>query len=85
MVLSAAMYQFTSWIETPSLDLPRKRGRTAILGASIRMRRGDTWLQLGLRCRAYCVGLMAVLLVVGVTDMRAMASILDTDDGQQRV
>ena len=37
---------------------------------------GETWrhgLRLGLHCSRYCAGLMAILLVIGVMDLRAMA------------
>jgi hypothetical protein len=46
------------------------RGRTLAAGAGIAWRHG---LQLGLRCSHRCAGLMAIYLVIGVMDLRAMA------------
>jgi predicted metal-binding membrane protein len=72
VVLIAGMYQFTSW----------KRRHLAICREAwvhhdpSRVDPNAAWrhgIQLGLRCSASCAGLMTVLLVVGVMDMRAMA------------
>ncbi len=70
--LIAGALQFTAWKahhlaccrETPG------RGRTLPADAATAWRYG---LRLGLHCSHCCVGLMAILLVIGVMDLRAMA------------
>jgi predicted metal-binding membrane protein len=72
VVLIAGSLQFTAWKarylaccrEAPGL------GGTLPAGAGTAFRHG---LRLGLHCSRCCGGLMAVLLVVGVMDLRAMA------------
>src|SRR2546429_827726 len=72
VVLMAGALQLTAWKarhlaycrETPG------RGRTLPADAGTAWRHG---LHLGLQCSHCCVGLMAILLVIGVMDIRAMA------------
>jgi predicted metal-binding membrane protein len=73
-VLIAASLQFTAWKarrlawcrETP------EHGRTLTADARAAWRHG---LCLGLHCAESCAGLMAILLVIGVMDLRAMAAV----------
>jgi predicted metal-binding membrane protein len=65
VVLMAGLLQFTAW-KTRHLACcrdARTRGRTA----------WQHGLSLGLHCSQCCVGLMAILFVLGVMDLRAMA------------
>ena len=72
IVLIAGLFQLTAWKarhlaccrEVPGL------GRTLPADAGTAWRHG---LQVGLHCSRCCAGLMAILLVVGVMDLRAMA------------
>jgi predicted metal-binding membrane protein len=72
VVLIAGAHQFTAWKahhlaccrETPG------RGRTLSADAGTAWRHG---LHLGLHCCSCCAGLMAILLVIGIMDLRAMA------------
>src|SRR5262245_4751111 len=72
VVLMAGALQFSAWKarhlaccrETPG------RGRALPAGAGRAWRHG---LRLGLHCSLCCAGLMAILLVIGVMDLRAMA------------
>ena len=72
IVLIAGALQFTAWKarhlahchETP------RRSRELPANARTAWRHG---LRLGLYCSCCCVGLMVILLVVGVMDLRAMA------------
>jgi predicted metal-binding membrane protein len=74
VVLIAGSLQFTAWKarqlarcrEAPG----RGRGRTLPADAGTAWRHG---LRLGLHCANSCGGLMAILLVIGVMDLRAMA------------
>src|SRR6266480_3941575 len=65
VVLTAGLLQFTAWKarHLACCRDARTRGRTA----------WQHGLSLGLHCSQCCVGLMAVLLVIGVMDLRAMA------------
>jgi predicted metal-binding membrane protein len=71
VVLIAGALQFSAWkahhlarcLETPG------RGRTLPADASTAWWYG---LRLGLQCSYCCAGLMAILLVIGVMDLRAM-------------
>jgi predicted metal-binding membrane protein len=74
VVLAAGLLQFTAWKtrrlaccrgSLQAVHLPPTNARTA-------WRHG---LRLGLDCVRCCAGLMAILLVVGVMDLRAMAVI----------
>jgi len=72
VVLIAGMLQFTAW-KTHHLACCREtpgRGRVLAADARTAWRHG---LRLGIHCSYCCVGLMAVLLVIGVMDLRAMA------------
>ncbi len=71
VVLMAGAFQFTAWKARQLAccrDLP-KRGLAADAGTA--WRHG---LRLGARCSACCAGPTAVLLVVGVMDLRAMVA-----------
>src|SRR5882672_2001783 len=72
VVLIAGFLQFTAW-KARHLAWCREapgRGRTLPADAGTAWRHG---LLLGLHCIHCCVGLMAILLVIGVMDLRAMA------------
>src|SRR5213596_1199369 len=72
VVLIAGALQFTAW-KVRHLAYCREapgRGRTLPADAGTAWRHG---LRLGLHCSQCCAGLMAVLLVIGVMDLRAMA------------
>jgi predicted metal-binding membrane protein len=72
VVLIAGALQFSAW-KAHHLACCREapgRGRTLPADASTAWRQG---LRLGLHCTQCCVGLMAILLVLGVMDLRAMA------------
>jgi len=71
-VLLAGALQFGAW-KARQLACCREaqgRNRHSPAGAGAAWRHG---LRLGLQCGACCVNLMAILLVVGVMDLRAMA------------
>jgi predicted metal-binding membrane protein len=72
VVLIAGVLQFTAW-KARHLACCREapgRGRTLPADAGTAWRHG---LRLGLHCSRCCAGLMAILLVIGVMDLRAMA------------
>jgi predicted metal-binding membrane protein len=72
VVLIAGALQFTAW-KARHLACCRAapgRGRTLPSDAGTAWRHG---LRLGLHCSGCCAGLMAILLVIGVMDLRAMA------------
>jgi predicted metal-binding membrane protein len=72
VVLIAGALQFTAW-KARHLAWCREapgRGRALPADAGTAWRHG---LRLGLHCSRCCVGLMAILLVIGVMDLRAMA------------
>ena len=72
VVLIAGVLQFSAW-KTRHLASCREapgRGRTLPADAGTAWRHG---LRLGLHCSHCCAGLMAILLVIGVMDLRAMA------------
>ena len=72
VVLIAGFLQLTAW-KARHLAWCREapgRGRTLSADAGTAWRHG---LLLGLHCTHCCVGLMAILLVIGVIDLRAMA------------
>jgi predicted metal-binding membrane protein len=72
VVLMAGALQFTAW-KAYHLACCREapaRGPTSPTGASTAWRHG---LRLGLHCSCCCAGLTAILLVIGVMDLRAMA------------
>jgi predicted metal-binding membrane protein len=72
VVLIAGSVQLTSWKarHLASCREPVGRGRTPPAYAGTAWRHG---LRLGLDCFYCCLGLMAILLVIGVMDLRAMA------------
>ena len=72
IVLLAGFLQFTAW-KARQLACCRQapgRGRTLPADAGTAWRHG---LRLGLHCSYCCAGPMAILLVIGVMDLRAMA------------
>jgi predicted metal-binding membrane protein len=72
VVLTAGLLQLTPW-KARHLACCREapgRGRTLPADAGTAWRHG---LRLGLHCSRCCAGLMAILLVIGVMDLRAMA------------
>jgi len=72
IVLIAGAFQFTSW-KAHHLACCREapgRGRTLAAGVGTAWRHG---LCLGPHCSYCCAGLTAILLVIGVMDLRAMA------------
>jgi len=72
VVLSAGSLQLTAW-KARHLACCREapgRGRTLPADAGTAWRHG---LRLGLHCSQCCAGPMAILLVIGVMDLRAMA------------
>ena len=72
VVLIAGAFQLTAW-KARHLACCREapgRGRTLPADAVTAWRHG---LRLGLHCSQCCAGLMAILLVIGVMDLRAMA------------
>jgi predicted metal-binding membrane protein len=74
VVLIAGSLQLTMW-RTHRGGLRRAaapRGRTLAADTGTAWRHG---LQLGLRCSHRCAGLMAIYLVIGVMDLRAMAAV----------
>ncbi|MHB8455520.1 MAG: DUF2182 domain-containing protein [Acidiferrobacterales bacterium] len=74
IVLIAGAFQFTAW-KAHHLDCCREapgHSRTLPADAGTAWRHG---LRLGLHCSYCCAGLMAILLVIGITDLRAMAAV----------
>jgi predicted metal-binding membrane protein len=72
VVLIAGALQFTAW-KARHLACCREAPGS---GRSLPADAGTAWrhgLRLGLHCSTCCVGLMAILLVIGVMDLRAMA------------
>jgi predicted metal-binding membrane protein len=72
VVLMAGFLQFTAWKGRHLACCRELPGRDSTLAADA----GTAWrhgLRLGLHCSRCCVGLMAILLVIGVMDLRAMA------------
>jgi len=70
VVVIAGAFQFTAW-KARQLDCCRDAPGSGALSpdAAAAWRHG---LRLGLRCSQCCAGLMAILLVIGVMDLRAM-------------
>jgi predicted metal-binding membrane protein len=72
VVLIAGALQFTAWKARHLACCREAPGRGRMLCADT----GTAWrhgLRLGLHCSSCCAGPMAVLLVIGVMDLRAMA------------
>jgi predicted metal-binding membrane protein len=74
VVLLAGAFQFTPW-KSHHLAQCRPASRAA---AAVPAGTGAAWrygVRLGLHCSSACAGLTAILLVIGVMDLRAMAAI----------
>jgi predicted metal-binding membrane protein len=74
VVLIAGLLQLTAW-KARGLDGCREtlgHGRILPADAATAWRHG---LHIGLRCAHSCAGLMAILLVIGLMDLRAMAAV----------
>jgi len=72
VILIAGCLQFTAWKLRHLACCREAPGRGCTLPADA----GTAWrhgLRLGLHCTRCCAGLMAILLVIGVMDLRAMA------------
>jgi predicted metal-binding membrane protein len=72
VVLAAGILQFTQW-KARHLACCRE---ATVTDKPVPATRGTAWrygLRLGLHCVYCCAGLMAILLVMGVMDLRAMA------------
>jgi predicted metal-binding membrane protein len=75
VVLIAGVLQFTAWKARQLACCRSAPGPGRILSADV----GTAWrhgLRLGLYCTQCCAGLMAILLVIGVMDFRAMAIVM---------
>ena len=75
VVLIAGALQFSAW---KAHHLAYCRGSTG-RGCALLPDAGTAWrhgLRLGLHCGYCCAGLMAVLMVIGVMDLRAMAIVM---------
>ena len=70
VVVIAGALQFTAWKARHLAGCREAPGRRLPADAGTAWRQG---LRLGLHCSYCCVGLMAILLVIGVMDLRAMA------------
>jgi predicted metal-binding membrane protein len=68
----SASYGETSPKQPPAAQAGTGRGRTLPADAGTAFRHG---LRLGLHCTECCAGLMAILLVTGVMDLRVMAAV----------
>ena len=72
VVLFAGVLQLTAWKARHLACCREKPGRGRALPADV----GTAWrhgVRLGVHCSQCCFGLMAILLVIGVMDLRAMA------------
>jgi predicted metal-binding membrane protein len=72
VVVIAGAHQFTAW-KAHHLECCREapgRGRTLPADARTAWRHG---VRLGIHCSCCCAGLTAILLVIGIMDLRAMA------------
>src|SRR5262249_11744700 len=72
VVLIAGSIQFTAWKARHLARYREESGRSRTLPAAA----GAAWrrgLRLGLHCSYCCSGLMAILLVIGIMNLRAMA------------
>ena len=72
VILIAGFLQFTTWKASHLACCREAPGRGCTLPADT----GTAWrhgLRLGLHCCYCCAGLMSILLVIGVMDLRAMA------------
>jgi predicted metal-binding membrane protein len=74
LVLIAGALQFTAWKARRLACCQESPGRGRALPATA----GAAWrhgLRLGLHCGSCCANLMAVFLVIGIMDLRAMAAV----------
>jgi predicted metal-binding membrane protein len=74
VVVIAGSLQFTAWKARHLACCRQAPGRGRVLPADA----GTAWrhgLRLGLHCSCCCAGLMTILLVIGVMDLRAMAAV----------
>jgi len=74
IVLIGGMLQFTAWKARQLACCRGARGHVRLLPTDA----GTAWrhgVHLGLRCGYCCAGLTAILLVIGVMDLRAMAAV----------
>ena len=74
IVLIGGALQFTAW-KTYHLACCREASEC---GRTMRADAGTAWrhgLRLGLHCSYCCAGLTAILLVIGIMDLRAMAAV----------
>jgi predicted metal-binding membrane protein len=77
IVLLAGVLQFTAW-KTYHLACCRGAPGHGCMLQALQADAGTAWrhgLRLGLHCSTCCAGLTAVLLVIGVMDLRAMAAV----------
>jgi predicted metal-binding membrane protein len=72
VMLIAGILQFTAWKKRRLECCRAAPGRVLMASAGTAWRHG---LQLGLRCVRCCASLTAVLLAIGVMDLRAMAGV----------
>jgi predicted metal-binding membrane protein len=74
VVLIAGVYQLTPWKarELASCKVEPGQGRALPADPGTAWRYG---LRFGIHCSRCCVGLMAILLVIGVMDLRVMAAV----------
>ncbi len=77
VVVIAGALQFTAW-KAHHLACCRVTSRHGCMLQALQADAGTAWrhgLRLGLHCSTCCAGLTAVLLVIGVMDLRAMAAV----------
>jgi predicted metal-binding membrane protein len=75
VVLIAGALQFSAWKAHHLAYCRESPGRGSTLPANA----GTAWrhgLRLGIHCGYCCAGLTAILLVIGVMDLRAMAAVM---------
>jgi predicted metal-binding membrane protein len=82
VVLVAGALQFTAWKarQLACCREPQERERALAVDVGTAWRHG---LRLGVRCSACCAGLTAILLVIGVMDLRAMAVVTAAVTGER--
>jgi predicted metal-binding membrane protein len=72
VVLIAGFLQLTAWKARQLACCREARGRTLAAGAGTAWRHG---LRLGVQCSLCCAPLVAILLAIGVMDLRVMAGV----------
>jgi predicted metal-binding membrane protein len=80
VVLIAGLLQLTGWKARHLACYREAKGRALPADATTAWRDG---LRLGLCCLRCCAGLMAILLVLGVMDLRAMAIVAAAITGER--